>query len=334
MTKVGIGFTGVPFTYKQTLDLVKLADEKGFDTAWMAEDYFTKGAPPVLGGWASHTKRIKLATGILPVFTRHVALSAMTMAALDEISEGRAIFGLGFGLTNLMTVNMGFPKPPVIPAIREYCEAFRMLLKGENVNYDGKYVRCTNVKLGITPVRAKIPIHLAANQQRMLRLSGEIADGVLLTAGTTPEHVKYAYDRIAEGAKVAGRNPNDVAVSGFIFVAASEDKNFNPATEIPSMKIFAAYCLSGEYGELIADLSNYDKTRIPKIREALAAGDANRAGSFVDDHMVHTMSAFGTPDEVRSRLRDFANAGGGKFQPIIFLIGGDLELGVEAASKI
>ncbi|MDA4135217.1 MAG: LLM class flavin-dependent oxidoreductase [Thaumarchaeota archaeon] len=334
MTKVGIGFTGVPWTYQQTLELVKYADEKSFDTAWMAEDYFTRNAPAVLGAWAAETKKIKLATGILPVFTRHVALGAMTAATLDEISGGRMIFGLGFGLTNLMTVNMGFTKPPAITAIREYSEAFKLIMKGENVNYDGTYVKCKNVKLGITPVRNKVPLYLAANQQKMLRLAGEVADGVLLTAGTTPEHVAYAYDRIAEGAKLAGRNKDDVKVTGFVFVAVSEDKNFNAYRDIPLMKIFPAYCLSGEYGELIADLSGYDKAKIAGIREALVAGDVNKAGSFVDEHMVHTMSALGTPEQVKSRLREFASVGGGKFEPIIFLIGGDLRLGVETAASL
>ena len=334
LTRVGIGFTGVPWSYPQTLELVKYADEKGYDSAWMAEDYFTRNAPVVLGAWGSETKKVKLGTGILPLFTRHVALGAMTAATLDEVNGGRTIFGLGFGLTQLMTVSMGFPKPPALTAIREYCEAFRMILKGENVNYDGQYVKCKNVKLGITPVRNKVPIYLAANQQKMLRLAGEVADGVLLTAGTTPEHVRYAFDKVAEGAKQSGRNKDDINVTGFVFVAASEDKNFNAFHDIPSLRIFAAYCLSGEYGELIADLSDYDRSKIAKIRDSLAAGDANTAGSFVDEHMVHTMSAMGTPDEVRSRLREFAKEGKGKFQPVIFLIGGDLKLGVEAAAKV
>jgi 5,10-methylenetetrahydromethanopterin reductase len=334
LAKVGIGFTGIPFSYQQTLELVKQADKKHFHSAWMAEDYFTKNAPAVLAAWASSTKIVQIATGILPIFTRHVALSAMTMATLDEISGGRAIFGLGFGITPLMTVNMGFQKPPVIAAIREYCEAFRMILKGENVNYNGKYVKCANVKLGFKPVRDRIPIYLAANQSRMLRLAGEVADGVLLTAGTTPEHVKYAYEQISEGASSAGRDPSDIQVSGFVFVAASESKQFDAYRDIPSMRVFAAYCVSGEYGELIADLSGYDKSKISKIREALAAGDPGKAGSYVDPYMVETMSAFGTPESIRSRLREFVKAGNGRFLPVIFLIGGDLKLGVEAAAGV
>jgi len=334
LNRAGIGFTGIPFTYDETLRLVKYADKKGLNSAWMAEDYFTKVAPAVLAGWASATKQIRLATGIIPVFTRHVALGAMTMATLDEMSGGRAIFGLGFGLTPLMTINMGFPKPPALQAIREYVEAFRMILSGENVNYDGKFVRCKNVKLGFKPIRNRIPVFLAANQQRMLRQAGEIADGVLLTAGTTPEHVRYAYEQIAEGAKTAGRKPDDVQVSGFVFVAASEKKDFDAFKEIPLMRIFAAYCISGEYGELIADLSGYDKGRIMKIREALAAGDANKAGTYVDAHIAGTMSAFGSKEEVRKRLREFVRVGKDKFQPIIFLIGGDLELGIEAATDV
>ena len=280
MTKVGIGFTGVPWSYQQTLELVKYADEKNFDTAWMAEDYFTRNAPAVLGAWAAETKKVKLATGILPIFTRHVALGAMTAATLDEISGGRAIFGLGYGLTQLMTVSMGFAKPPAIAAIREYCEAFKLIMKGENVNYDGSYVKCKNVKLGISPLRSKVPIYLAANQQRMLRLAGEVADGVLLTAGTTPEHVAYAYDRIAEGAKTAGRNKDDVKVTGFVFVAVSEDKNFNGFRDIPLMKVFPAYCLSGEYGELIAELSGYDKTKNRRNPRG-AGGGRPQQGRFV-----------------------------------------------------
>ena len=334
MTKVGIGFTGVPWTYKQTADLVKYADEKGFDAAWMAEDYFTRNAPAVLGAWAAETKNIKLATGILPVFTRHVALGAMTAATLDEISGGRMIFGLGFGLTNLMTVNMGFQKPSPVQAIREYVQAFNMIMKGENVTLDGTYVKCKDVKLGIPTVRSKVPVYIAANQQRMLRLAGEVADGVLLTAGTTTEHIAYAYDRIAEGARIAGRNPDDVRVTGSIFVAVSEDKNFNGYRDIPLMKAFPAYCLSGEYGELIAELSGYDKAKIAGIRQALSVGDVAKAGSFVDEHIVHTMSAMGTPDQVRARLREFASQGRGKFEPIVFLIGGDLRLGIETATSI
>jgi alkanesulfonate monooxygenase SsuD/methylene tetrahydromethanopterin reductase-like flavin-dependent oxidoreductase (luciferase family) len=224
---VGIGFTGIPFTYRDTLELVKLADEKGLRSAWMAEDYFTKSSPVVLGAWASQTHKIQLATGILPLFTRHVALSAMTMATLDEISGGRSVFGLGFGLTPLMTINMGFQKPPAITAIKEYVITFRKILAGENVTIDGKYVKCKNVKLQIKPLRDRIPVFIAANQRRMLRLAGEIADGVLLTAGTTPEHVRYAYEQIMEGARSVGRSIDEIQIAGFVLTAVSNDKKFN-----------------------------------------------------------------------------------------------------------
>ena len=71
-----------------------------------------------------------------------------------------------------------------------------------------------------------------------------------------------------------------------------------------------------------------------KIREALAAGDANKAGTYVDAHIAGTMSAFGSKEEVKKRLREFVRVGKDKFQPIIFLIGGDLELGIEAATDV
>ena len=196
--KMGIAFSGVPFAINTVAELVKRAENKGFSTAWFAEDYFLRDAITAMSFTAALTKRIKLGTGIINPYTRHPILIAETIATLSEAAGGRIFLSLGTGVGPLIEqMGIKFRKP--LTTIREAVEIIRNALTGNPVTFEGEVFNIRDVRLGYNPYlsqlgefklkRGNIPIYIAAIGPKMLQLAGKIGDGVLLTAGCSPNYV-------------------------------------------------------------------------------------------------------------------------------------------------
>ena len=148
---------------------------------------------------------MKLGTCVTDPFARHPALTAMAIATLDEISNQRAILGVGAGISGFPELGIVRKKPAV--AIREMIEVVRVLLKGESLDYKGDVVSFHDGKLSFKPVRADIPIYVASNGPLGQRVTGGIADGAIMEGCGNVEEVKAFRAILAEGAKRKGRDP-------------------------------------------------------------------------------------------------------------------------------
>lgn len=131
------------------------------------------------------TERVRVGVGLLPVPLRNVAVTAMETATLHRLFPGRAILGVGHGVQGWMG-QVGARAESPVTLLREYLEALRALLGGERVSTDGRYVKLDGVALDWPPTRAP-EVLTGATGPRTLRLSGEAADGTILTAATAPE---------------------------------------------------------------------------------------------------------------------------------------------------
>jgi alkanesulfonate monooxygenase SsuD/methylene tetrahydromethanopterin reductase-like flavin-dependent oxidoreductase (luciferase family) len=165
---------------KHLLSYARLAESAGYEAVWIPEA-FSSDAFTLLGAVASHTKRMRLATGIVNVFSRSPALLAQSFATLDEMSDGRAIIGLGTSgpivIENWHGVK--FEKP--VTRMREVVEIMRLALAGERVDYTGHFFKLRGFQMLIKPVQARLPIYLATFKPNAVRQTGEIADGWLPT---------------------------------------------------------------------------------------------------------------------------------------------------------
>jgi alkanesulfonate monooxygenase SsuD/methylene tetrahydromethanopterin reductase-like flavin-dependent oxidoreductase (luciferase family) len=190
--------------------IARLADESGLEELWLWEDCFLEGGISAASAALAWTERLRVGIGLLPVPLRNVALTAMEAATLERMFPGRAILAAGHGVQSWMEQVGARPESPVT-LLREYLDALRALLRGERLTTDGRYVKLDGVALDWPPAR---PVRVVAGVTgpRSLRLSGEAADGTLLTASTAPEGVRQARVIIDEGRRAAGRTDSHPVV--------------------------------------------------------------------------------------------------------------------------
>ncbi|HEX2497680.1 MAG TPA: LLM class flavin-dependent oxidoreductase [Actinomycetes bacterium] len=191
--------------------VARAADESGLDELWLWEDCFKEAGVAAAAAALAWTDRVRIGVGVFPVPLRNVALAAMEVATLDRLFPGRFIVGVGHGVQDWMT-QVGARVDSPVTLLGEYLAALRALLRGEQVSTDGRYVRLDAVALDWPPAPA--PAILAgAVGPRTLRLSGEHADGTILTAATSPDRLRQARIQIDEGRAAAARtDPHPVVV--------------------------------------------------------------------------------------------------------------------------
>lgn len=184
-------------------DVARAADAAGLEQLWLWEDSFFAGGVSAASAALAWTERVRVGVGLLPVPLRNVALAAMEIATLDRLFSGRAVIGVGHGVQDWMAQAGARVESP-LTLLREHLDAMRELLRGRRVTTEGRYVRLDDVALDWPP--ATPPAVLAgATGPRTLRLSGEAADGTILTAGASLDDVRAARRLIDEGRAAAGR---------------------------------------------------------------------------------------------------------------------------------
>ena len=184
-------------------DVAVAADAAGLEELWLWEDCFWGGAVPACSAALAWTASLRVGIGVLPVPLRNVATAAMDAAMLHRLFPGRVTIGVGHGIQSWMGQTGTAVESPMT-LLREYLAALRALLAGSRLSADGRYVRLDDVALEWPPSEAP-EVLVGAIGPRTLRLSGEAADGTVLTAGNGPEEVRRARELIAEGQAAAGR---------------------------------------------------------------------------------------------------------------------------------
>src|SRR5437764_11267598 len=204
-----------PAAWDEVVAKVKIADELGYDSIWLGESWgyelFTSMADLVRA-----TKRIKIGAGIANVYSRTPAVLASTVATLDERSGGRIILGLGPSGARVIEHWHGIPFQKPVKRTREYVEIIRTILRGEKLLYHGEFFNLERgFKLRFTPLRADLPIYIAAMGPKNLLQSGEIADGVLPVYWPGNKWGELR-EQLDEGARKAGRAPHSAMIAPYI----------------------------------------------------------------------------------------------------------------------
>jgi alkanesulfonate monooxygenase SsuD/methylene tetrahydromethanopterin reductase-like flavin-dependent oxidoreductase (luciferase family) len=190
--------------------MARAADEAGLEELWLWEDCFLESGIASAAAALAWTERLRVGIGLLPVPLRNVALTAMEAATLHRLFPERVIVGVGHGVQDWMA-QVGARADSPMTLLREHLQALRALLRGEGVTTDGRYVTLDDVALDWPPATAP-PVFAGASGPRSLKLSGEAADGTILTAGTTPDGVRRACQLIDDGRQANGRTDHQVVV--------------------------------------------------------------------------------------------------------------------------
>ncbi len=291
------GFDKRGFDRRELIACVRAADQCGYDSFWMPEAW-EREAFSTLTELAARTERIHLATGIINVFSRSPAVIAMGAATLDEISGGRFRLGLGTSGARVVEDFHGatFDKP--LTRLKETIQIIRLLLTGARVDFTGECFRLARFKLGFKPVRADIPVYVAALAPVGLRLTGEMADGWLPTHWPQAR-LTEGISEIKQGAESVGRDASRVEIAPFVNVVVSDDmKRARDAARLP-----LAYYIGGMgdfYHRSLSRLGfSMEATRIQKLWQS---GRRRSAIQSVTDDMVDAIAVCGRAEECRSRL--------------------------------
>ncbi len=297
---MGICFTGV-FPAREIAEHVAYAERKGFTSAWLADDYFFRSGFTFTSLAAYLTQKVQLAISITNPYTRHPALLAMDVATLDELSGGRIIFGVGGGVRYWME-QMDYTYAGTLGRIRETKEILDEILRGPS-SYRGKHYRIHNVNLEFKPVRKKIPFYIGAMGPRMLELSGEIGNGVILSALASVEYHQFVKKHVALGAKKAGKGlRNFETVTLFIFAV---DRKSRAAKEMVK-PLIALYLGAIGVNPLFTQGGTTEEELKPFIE---AVGKGKPAVHLVTDELVDRLAIAGTPEECCERLMAYRKAG-------------------------
>ena len=302
MERIGIAFSGGP-NASAIVDCVKRAEELGYESAWVAEghggDQFA-----VLGACARETSTIQLGTSISSVFVRTIPTIAMAAATIDELSQGRFILGLGSSHKVQVEPEHGVVYSKPLTRVRESVEIVRALLRDEDVHYEGETVRIEKFELWFKPLRPELPIYLAAVFPKMTALTGEIADGLILTRSSL-ETGGQVRAQIAEGAARAGRDPAGVLITSLLPTAVAERRQEAFDLLRPGLALYAGFF--PRYNRLVAGHGFQDEAAA--IAEAWGRGDRAAALAAVSDEMVEATGIVGTPEECRQRLQSYRDSG-------------------------
>jgi 5,10-methylenetetrahydromethanopterin reductase len=206
---------------KQLAERAQFAERCGFDAAWLADERFYREVYASLAQIALATSRLRVGPCVTDPFARHPALTAMAIATLDEIAEGRALLGFGAGVSGFAELGITPRKPP--RAIRESIELVRALLRGEQVDLQGEVISFRDGHLGFRPVRADISVHVASNGPLGQRSAGAVANGAIMEACGSVAEVAAFRAQVARGAGSAGRDPRVVRLSARLNACIASD---------------------------------------------------------------------------------------------------------------
>ena len=276
--------------------MAKLAEDAGFQNIWITDHYNNRDVWSTLAVLSLMTNRIKLGTGVTNPYTRNAAITASSIASINELSGGRAILGIGPG-DKATFDKMGIDWDKPLTRVKESVLAIRAFLAKEQVNQAG----FKGAQMAFGP--SKIPVYIGAQGPKMLELAGEIADGVLINA-SHPDDFKFAVPMIRQGAEKAGRKPEDVQVCAYASFSADKDQ----AKAVNASKIVVAFIVAGS-PQNVLERHGIGMDEARAISDALAKYDFKTAMAAVSPRMSEAFSVSGTPQDCRARVDELIKTG-------------------------
>lgn len=295
--------------WRETLAKIKVAEELGYELVVSPEAWGISSLP-FLAVLATNTSRIKIGTSIVNCFSRTPAGLAQEFGALDVLSGGRMVLGLGSSAEYVVEHFHGIPFEKPLRRIREYVEIFNVLISGQALNYEGEIFRLQRgFRLDYERPRDHIPVYLAAITPRSIRQTGAIADG-LMPIHWPMHQLGKLRAQLAEGARAAGREPEsvDIAVQTYHFVLdGTNDEEQWRAARRP---LWHYINRMGDFYWQMLERNGFE-AEVAASRAAWAQRDAEGALMAVSEDMVREIEMIGPIESVREQLAERARLGAG-----------------------
>jgi F420-dependent oxidoreductase-like protein len=314
-----IGYWGLGLTAPQQLELVLEAERLGYDSVWTAEAYGSDAAT-ILAWLAQATSTIKLGSAIFQMPGRSAAMTAMTAATIDQLSDGRMLLGIGSSGPQVAEGWHGQRFAKQLQRTREYVDVVKLALSRERLVYEGETLQLPlpdgpgkALKLTIQPVQERIPIYIAAIGPKNTTLAAEIADGWLPTL-FSPEHVGEFRPLLEEGFARAGGGKGFADFDIVPTVTAMVSDDLESARD--AMRHYVAL-YTGGMGSRKQNFYNALMRRYgfeeaaDTVQELYLAGKKDEAAASLPGELIDTVALVGPPDVIRERLRVYRDAGVG-----------------------
>ncbi|HUI01058.1 MAG TPA: LLM class flavin-dependent oxidoreductase [Nitrososphaerales archaeon] len=305
--RLALGFNPVLPVREMTNIAVK-AESLGYESFWVHESLYQRDVVTYLASILSSTRRIRAASGAVNTFTRHPVTMAATFANLAELSEGRAVLGLGLG---------SFPTIPLIgfrvfPAaetkplrrMREYVKIVRAVWSGEKVSFKGTFFTVNDLELGFKMVYP-VPLYVASLFPMTLRFAGRAADGAILSPTlATVEGTARMAGFVKEGETAAERKVDRAS-----YMMTSLDPDVEAARETVKKFYFFLYQLSDVLPANTLEKYGVTEERLRPMKEAWKKGNIPEASRLVPEEAVDALTIVGTPDRAMQRVAEYAKVG-------------------------
>ena len=273
----------------EVVEAVVQAQRMGIGNAFIAEDIGCRDAFQLTALSSVAAKEIRLTVGVSNPYLRSPVALAEGMLTLNELASGPVALGLGSSSEAIISGQLGHRYPSPVPTMRATVDGIR---------------KAWDTAAGPGP-----RIVLAAMGPLMLRLAGEIADGVILNTGTTPSYVRWAIERIAEGATRSVRDPRTVSVAVWLPIYITGDGSVSPR----AWRWAASMLSIPKQGELLLEHAGLDASFLPALRSLHGAypakGNADAAAQIVPEQVVRTLALTGMVEDVLARLPAYVEAG-------------------------
>ncbi len=318
-------FIGTGKELERALERVRLAESLRYESVYTTH-IAGRDSLTVLTRYATVTERVRLGTGVLPIFSRTPASCAQTAATIDEISGGRMVLGLG--VSHKVTVENWFDSQISKPVtqMREYAGICRAILEGTTPP-EGEFFNSKFAFMGYPP-RPELPIYIAALSPKMLQLAGEIADGVMLWL-CNPDYIRETViPEVSKGRERAGKSMDGFDVVAAVPTAVTDDAD---SARDAFRRDLIPYASLPFYRKML-DRSGFGND-LAAFDEGMAENDVERATAGLSDELLGSLAGIGSADDARSKVSEYADAGA--TSPCIGGIPGtDFDAALEAVAEL
>jgi 5,10-methylenetetrahydromethanopterin reductase len=286
------------YTTAELVDLAVLSEAVGYQWFWYTDVRFARDCYLGLAAVAARTQHIWLGTGVTDPYSRHPALTTSAIATLDEMSEGRAVLGIGTGGAGFR--ELGLERKLPVAAMREMVEVVRGLLRGEKLTVQGKVITLSDGKLTFAAPRADLPIYFATHGAQVTRLAAQIADGVLIANTLAPPAFGHYLDRLDEGFARAGRDSStfDIGLRVEACIADDDEAAFAVMCRRAAARLLGQY----PHWEHLTELGIELPPAFAELAQSRAPDAAERAAPLLPREAMETMVLAGNAESVARQL--------------------------------
>jgi 5,10-methylenetetrahydromethanopterin reductase len=298
MTQDTHGLRGVELTPEHPVSelgaLAETAEAEGFDTAFTSAHYNNRDPFQALAVMAERTDDIRLGPGVANPHETHPVALASRVATLDELSGGRAVFGIGPGDPSTLTnLGVGADERGLRPVLETFKTA-QKLWAGERVDHDGAFA-ADDAGLNYEPA-GKIPVYVGGEGPHMCRMAAKHADGLLFN-GSHPKDLAWASDRVAEGLDQRPDSRGNFDFAAYASVSVAAERAAAREAARPPVAFIAAGA-----PEPVLSRHGIDAERAGRVGKRISEGSFGEAFELVTPAMIDAFCAAGTVEEVAERL--------------------------------